>query len=191
MQPLVDISPEVRLEWIQLISNLAISQKVKYPQIFSRILENEAYSKRQVKKQIDDGVIVYRYGDTDILDIDSSEAHSLASLSHYTRFLSRLVWALHGSKFKSDDPFAWIQVTDEILTKGTLHEKWEKQFYAKQDLGREILAGKGKDKITRGIFPCTRCKSYDVDTEQKQTRSADEPMTIFCTCNVCGQRFVH
>ncbi len=34
------------------------------------------------------------------------------------------------------------------------------------------------------------CKSKDIDTEQKQTRSADEPMTLFCACNRCGKRWV-
>ena len=47
-----------------------------------------------------------------------------------------------------------------------------------------------KTKSSSGLFQCRRCKSFDVDTEQKQTRSADEPMTIFCLCTKCGLRFV-
>lgn len=36
-----------------------------------------------------------------------------------------------------------------------------------------------------GMFPCKRCKSTDTDFYQKQTRSADEPMTTFVTCMRC------
>lgn len=39
------------------------------------------------------------------------------------------------------------------------------------------------------FIKCRRCKSGAIDTEQKQTRSADEPMTIFCLCRKCGARF--
>ena len=39
------------------------------------------------------------------------------------------------------------------------------------------------------FIQCKRCKSYSVDTEQKQTRSADEPMTIFCVCRKCKNAF--
>ncbi len=41
---------------------------------------------------------------------------------------------------------------------------------------------------------CYRCKkagkyANNVETTQVQTRSADEPMTIFCLCRGCGQRW--
>lgn len=34
----------------------------------------------------------------------------------------------------------------------------------------------------RSSIRCARCKSYDLDIDCKQTRSADEPMTVFCKC---------
>lgn len=42
---------------------------------------------------------------------------------------------------------------------------------------------KPKDQI------CTRCRSTDTVTFQKQTRSADEGMTNFSSCNACGHRW--
>ena len=36
------------------------------------------------------------------------------------------------------------------------------------------------------FFICRRCKSDNVSFYQLQTRSADEPMTTFCTCSNCG-----
>ena len=188
MQPLAPIPQEARERWIATLSNLAAS-RVKYPMAFARGVENEAYSKRQTKLQIGDGVEVCRYGAYDVLDLDTPDAHANAALSNYTGILRRVAWALHGSTSVTSNSFhAWLDSTDDALVDGTAHAEWERHFYAKQDLAREVLVG--KDKNVRGIFACTRCKSFDVDTEQKQTRSADEPMTIFCCCNSCGSRFI-
>lgn len=40
-----------------------------------------------------------------------------------------------------------------------------------------------------GMFQCGKCKSFDIETRQAQTRSADEPMTIFAYCQGCGKRW--
>ncbi|ODQ51064.1 transcription elongation factor S-II [Saitoella complicata NRRL Y-17804] len=39
------------------------------------------------------------------------------------------------------------------------------------------------------LFQCGKCKERKVSYYQMQTRSADEPMTTFCTCTVCGNRW--
>ena len=36
---------------------------------------------------------------------------------------------------------------------------------------------------------CAKCKSTDIKFEFLQTRSADEPMSTFCTCETCGKRW--
>ena len=184
----LSIPKETRLQWIDEISKLA-SKRMQYPLTFARAVEHEAYQRRQTEKTVAEGVIIYRYGETDVLDIDSSSTHRSAALLFYTKMLRRVAWALQGTKsITSADPIAWLDASDDVLVEGTPHSEWEKTFFAQQDLAREVLSGKGN--TSKGIFACTRCKSFDVDTEQKQTRSADEPMTIFCTCNVCGKRFV-
>ena len=40
-----------------------------------------------------------------------------------------------------------------------------------------------------GLFTCGRCKSSKTSNTQKQTRSADEPMTVFVVCHNCGKRW--
>ncbi|CCW62472.1 unnamed protein product [Phytomonas sp. EM1] len=40
---------------------------------------------------------------------------------------------------------------------------------------------------TSTLFSCPSCKARDCSWTQRQTRSGDEPMTVFCTCNVCGR----
>lgn len=36
---------------------------------------------------------------------------------------------------------------------------------------------------------CRSCGSADIAWQQKQTRGADESMTIFCTCSACGSKW--
>lgn len=38
-------------------------------------------------------------------------------------------------------------------------------------------------------FTCSKCKQKRVSYYQMQTRSADEPLTTFCTCENCGKRW--
>ena len=44
-------------------------------------------------------------------------------------------------------------------------------------------------KMITGMFTCVRCKSQKTSSSQKQTRSADEPMTVFVKCDNCGKRW--
>jgi DNA-directed RNA polymerase subunit M/transcription elongation factor TFIIS len=51
-----------------------------------------------------------------------------------------------------------------------------------------------EDKISRekivlqegGLFKCPKCSSTAISTTQRQMRSADEPMTTFFNCTICG-----
>lgn len=40
-----------------------------------------------------------------------------------------------------------------------------------------------------GMHRCGKCKSEQVFAYPVQTRSADEPMTLFCTCTICGNNW--
>jgi DNA-directed RNA polymerase subunit M/transcription elongation factor TFIIS len=46
-----------------------------------------------------------------------------------------------------------------------------------------------KPKSTGGLFKCNRCKSTQTSSTQFQTRSSDEPMTVFVHCNNCDKRW--
>ena len=45
------------------------------------------------------------------------------------------------------------------------------------------------EKSISDALTCGRCKQKKVSYSQAQTRSADEPMTTFCECTVCGNRW--
>lgn len=45
------------------------------------------------------------------------------------------------------------------------------------------------EKSISDALTCGKCKQKKVSYTQAQTRSADEPMTTFCECTVCGHRW--
>jgi len=66
-------------------------------------------------------------------------------------------------------------------------DKWEELIKAKSI--------RDKNKFEQNLeaatdtFTCRKCKSKKCTYYQMQTRSADEPMTIFVTCIDCGNRW--
>jgi transcription elongation factor S-II len=62
---------------------------------------------------------------------------------------------------------------------------WEQ---ANEDKINEQCGIKG-DLKKASLFTCGRCKSTKTTSTQKQTRSADEPMTVFVLCLNCGKRW--
>jgi len=66
-------------------------------------------------------------------------------------------------------------------------EKWQEYIQAKS------IRDKNKFEVNieaaTDIFKCKKCYSKKCTYYQMQTRSADEPMTIFVTCVECGTRW--
>jgi DNA-directed RNA polymerase subunit M/transcription elongation factor TFIIS len=65
-------------------------------------------------------------------------------------------------------------------------ERWEKLIAEKQE--RDKNSYDVQQKIN-SEFKCRRCKSNNCSYYQLQTRSADEPMTTFVSCQECGNRW--
>jgi transcription elongation factor S-II len=51
------------------------------------------------------------------------------------------------------------------------------------------MCGITGELLKASLFTCNRCKSTKTTSTQKQTRSADEPMTVFVYCTNCGKRW--
>jgi len=57
----------------------------------------------------------------------------------------------------------------------------------KEALHSKFLAMRGSAHSTE--LQCPKCKKKNVNYAQAQTRSADEPMTTFCNCQMCGHNW--
>lgn len=63
-------------------------------------------------------------------------------------------------------------------------KKWEK-IVNKYDTKRK----REQEIISTDLYQCGKCKARKTTVFFQQTRSADEPMTIFVTCLGCGHQF--
>jgi len=91
----------------------------------------------------------------------------------------------------------WI-LEKKIKTKDVIdmrpEDLWPGGPYAKtievgihKQLRKEYLTKEIKDQ--EGFFKCGRCKSNKTTYFQMQTRSADEPMTVFVSCLNCDRNW--
>ena len=83
--------------------------------------------------------------------------------------------------------------TKDVITLGP-QDLWPNGPYAKtmedrivKEMQKAYLANEAKNQ--EGFFTCNRCKSKKTTYYELQTRSADEPMTVFVTCHNCGKHW--
>ena len=135
------------------------------------------------------GIPVWQYStETVLFETDREEIHLKEFSAAYSDQIESLKAAFSKPDAKLDlmkNPknVAMILQTIELNTD---FGQWRDSHLKSLARARVVL----EEKRDTGTFiQCRKCKSSEVDTDQKQTRSADEPMTIFCQCRKCGTRF--
>ena len=85
---------------------------------------------------------------------------------------------------KSDVEFLQY-IIDEKWSKYIADMSWDEMvnFNIKEEI--TYVSNKNND----GLFKCRKCKTYNTTYYSLQTRSADEPMTNFITCQTCNTRW--
>lgn len=63
--------------------------------------------------------------------------------------------------------------------------------YEKINKKKEIEEHKKSNQATSSVFKCPKCKERKSVITQKQTRSADEPATLYIECKSCGYTTIH
>ncbi|KAI5960320.1 tfs1 [Candida pseudojiufengensis] len=94
------------------------------------------------------------------------------------------------------------ELRERILTRQIIASKFIKMSpneMAPESLKKEIeklhkqnlfdAQGATEKRAVTDRFTCGKCKHKKVSYYQMQTRSADEPLTTFCTCENCGNRW--
>mgnify|MGYP001191831320 CR=1 FL=1 len=77
----------------------------------------------------------------------------------------------------ADNAELWLLGTSESTTR----QEWLEESYPKHI--------EYAPAIQKSILVCGKCKKRTVDYYEKQTRGADEPMTVFAHCLSCGKRW--
>jgi|TARA_B110000305_G_C19452597_1_gene648897 transcription elongation factor S-II len=81
-----------------------------------------------------------------------------------------------------------INLSPQALWPEGPHAKMAEKI-AVVEMKKQHAANYMLDKDYKGLFKCGKCRGYKTTFYQMQTRSADEPMTVFITCHVCDRRW--
>jgi transcription elongation factor S-II len=123
-------------------------------------------------------------------------AETLGARTAYMRTVRAMAFNLRQNGrhlLSTHAPETLIQLDHVVLAKGTPIEMWHKTHMQRQVKEAELQNSKpidffeGEDDTS--LIRCSRCRSSDVTWEQKQTRGADESMTVFFTCTNCDKRW--
>ncbi|KAL2270062.1 hypothetical protein VTJ83DRAFT_2246 [Remersonia thermophila] len=92
-----------------------------------------------------------------------------------------------GQRVLSGDisPDKFVVMTDEELASEAQRER-DRALERENMLKAQVPMAQ---KSISDSLQCGKCKEKKVSYSQAQTRSADEPMTTFCECTVCGHRW--
>ncbi|KZZ88391.1 transcription elongation factor S-II [Ascosphaera apis ARSEF 7405] len=80
-------------------------------------------------------------------------------------------------------PEQFVKATNEELMSDERRELEKK--YHQENMNRAMVAK--QERSISSSLQCGKCGQRKVTYTEAQTRSADEPMTLFCTCMNCGK----
>jgi transcription elongation factor S-II len=85
----------------------------------------------------------------------------------------------------SISPTVFVVMKDDEMR--SEDKKAEDEALMKENMKKAMVAQEEKSVSTQ--LKCGKCHQRKVSYTQAQTRSADEPMTTFCECLNCGNRW--
>lgn len=101
----------------------------------------------------------------------------------------RSVWINFGQSPSLLEKYKTGEITPETLSTMTHLEmnpdRW--RTYIEKKMKRESQST--EERASTDMFTCKKCKSKKCSYYELQTRSADEPTTIFITCLDCGKNW--
>lgn len=109
---------------------------------------------------------------------------SVPSIEGYVEAAERSV-ALRRRGFATDRCLELLFAPDSALRSAMTELGQTEVIHAQRSVIQQSLHA-AQSGASAGALRCSKCGSDCVSVQQKQTRSADEGMTIFCSCDGCG-----
>lgn len=121
-----------------------------------------------------------------------SHAHSAAvDASHYEDLVLKA--AINCRNAPHNVCVHMATMPDAVLMRGTVTQRVRDTEEERSNLFAKMLQEKYDSIKSRGdasaSLRCRRCNSTEILVEQKQTRSADEGMSVYCLCGTCNNRW--
>ena len=125
----------------------------------------------------------------DCSDLESEIAARQETAEEYKSQVRRLISNLRMEKTGLLQKVKDCVISTSVLATATRRELWpelHQQPHMQPHCKTIIL---GAEDVKDSLLKCGRCKQNTVSYYEMQTRSADEPMTVFCTCATCGNKW--
>lgn len=87
-----------------------------------------------------------------------------------------------------DDTWTFLNDVD-MVTPDVLMWSQESMNEGRKAVVRELLINRTEEVGVKGVGKCRHCASTEIAYAALQTRSSDEPMTIFARCTMCQRRW--
>lgn len=127
---------------------------------------------------------------------ESIYAITVVQKTEYERKVLQIAWNLlqNGRLLLQKYPPAMlVSLDNSLLAEGTAVERWwathNKNLNLEKVLLNDEAAFDETEQLANSGLTCNRCHSRLIAIQQQQIRSADEGMTVFCTCKKCGMRW--
>jgi len=117
----------------------------------------------------------------------------------HIQYEGKMLQLIHNLRLNKDtllkqyNPATLVWLNDTLLATGTKYSNLQTEATEHvQKLQRVLEESKHHTTVQEVHVPttvflrCRKCKSTNIEFNQKQTRSGDEGMTSFCTCKACG-----
>lgn len=115
-----------------------------------------------------------------------------SSKSCYKSQALRIIWNLKNCKTKLLERTLNGTFDVENIGKSSKKDLWPELWsLPNMQAGHRatVISREEDDTVQDTLLKCQSCKSNTVQTRELQTRSSDEPMTVFCHCLTCGKRW--
>lgn len=109
--------------------------------------------------------------------------HKFLSLQQSLRDNPKLKQQIIDKRLKTKDIIEMRP--EELCPEGVYAKQMEVKIH--KELRKQALTQEARNQ--EGFFKCGRCKSLKTTYYQMQTRSADEPMTVFVSCLNCDRNW--
>ncbi|KAK5018416.1 transcription factor S-II, central domain-containing protein [Cryomyces antarcticus] len=117
---------------------------------------------------------------------ETSEAYKSKMRSLYQNLKNKSNPGLRTHVLNGDiAPARFVVMTHEELR--SPQQRAEDARLQKENMDKAMVAQ--EEKSISASLTCGKCGQKKVSYSQAQTRSADEPMTTFCECTICGNRW--
>jgi len=169
-----------------------INHRVKTQQIINKFLGSELSDIQQQDLEI--GIFNASLADADVRKVRKNWENPIFS-NIYNIISKRTITNLIPNSYVNNPRLLERLKDDEFkphaiafMNYGELYpEKWRPLM--EQQLKRETKLLEGNKDMATDQFRCNRCNKRQCTYYEMQTRSADEPMTIFITCLNCGKHW--